>query len=183
MNNITSFISETYISGSRCWVIRRWLVVIQNLLCSLLLKVISLAFRCCYFFQILAVIFHFSQPLSRIFKPDITWQSFCIFWYWVQAHLMALLHLSNTSSSWLKAIPQVCLGLAIPRPEFIFSLPIWLGVSLFSLSPLCTCLSIIDNFGDHLLGCSQGPMRIHRHDAQVNVIYNALSQDHPLHNI
>ena len=43
----------------------------------------------------------------------------------------------------------------------------------------CTCLSTIDNYGDHLLGCSQGPMRIHRHDTLVNIIYNALSQDHP----
>ena len=40
-------------------------------------------------------------------------------------------------------------------------------------------LSTIDNYGDHLLGCSQGPMRIRRHDALVNIIYNALSQDHP----
>ena len=42
-------------------------------------------------------------------------------------------------------------------------------------TPLCTCLSTIDNYGDHLLGCSQGPMRILQHDALVNIIYNALS--------
>ena len=48
-----------------------------------------------------------------------------------------------------------------------------------SSSPLCTCLSPIDCFGDHLLGCSHGPMRIHRHDALVDILYNALSQDHP----
>ena len=49
-------------------------------------------------------------------------------------------------------------------------------VSLFPLSPLCTCLSSIDNFGDHLLSCSQ---RIRRNDALINIIYNVLSQDHP----
>jgi len=43
----------------------------------------------------------------------------------------------------------------------------------------CTCLFTIDNFGCHLSGFSQGPMRIRRRDALVNVIYNALSQDHP----
>jgi len=56
---------------------------------------------------------------------------------------------------------------------------IWLGVSLFPLSLLCTCLSTIDNFGDHLFSCSQGPMGISQHDALVNIIYNALSQVHP----
>ena len=96
-----------------------------------------------------------------------------------QARLTALSHPSGTSSGWLKAIPRVSLGLAIPGPEFVIGLHIWLGVSLFPLSPLCTCLSTIDNYGDHLLGCSQGPMRIRQHDALVNIIYNALSQDHP----
>jgi len=77
-----------------------------------------------------------------------------------QARLMVLAHPSGTSSSWLKAIPRACLGLAIPGPEFVIGLHIWLRVSLFPLSPLCTCFSTIDNFGDHLLSCSQGPMRI-----------------------
>jgi len=90
-----------------------------------------------------------------------------------------LSHPSGISSSWLKAIPRAYLGLAIPGPEIIIGLRIWFSVSLLPLSPLC--LSTIDNFGDHLLSCSQGPMRIRRHrrhDALVNVIYNVLSQDH-----
>ena len=89
--------------------------------------------------------------------------------------MTALSYSSGTSSGWLEAIPSITLGLAIPGPEFVVGLHIWLGVSLFPPSPLCTCLS---NFGDHLLGCSQGPMRICRH-ALVNVVYNALAQDHP----
>jgi len=71
------------------------------------------------------------------------------------------------------------LGLAIPEPEFAIGLHIRLGVSLFPLSPMCTCLTTIDNFGDHLLSCSQGLMRIHRHDALVNIVFYALMQDHP----
>ena len=58
-------------------------------------------------------------------------------------------------------------------------LRLWLGVALFPYSPLCTCLSPIDCFGDHLLGCSHGPMRICCHDSLFDILYNALSQDHP----
>jgi len=49
---------------------------------------------------------------------------------------MALSYPSGTSNSWLKAIPRACLGLALPGPEFIIGLRIWLSVSLFPLSPL-----------------------------------------------
>ena len=59
------------------------------------------------------------------------------------------------------------------------SSPVIVPNHMFPLSRLCTCLSTIDNYGDHLLGCSHCPMRIRRHDALVNIIYNALSQDHP----
>ena len=75
------------------------------------------------------------------------------------AWLTALSHSAGTSSGWLKAIPSISLGLAIPGPEFIVGLRLWLGVSLFPICPLCTCLSSIDCFGDHLLGCSHGPMQ------------------------
>ena len=96
-----------------------------------------------------------------------------------QAHLTAPAHSSGTSSGWLKAIPRTCLGLVIPGPEFVVGLRLWLEVALFPRSPLCTCLSPTDCFDDHLLGCSHGPMRIRRHDALVDILYNALSQDHP----
>ena len=96
------------------------------------------------------------------------------------AHLHALAHSSGTKFfGWLTAIPQPSLGLAIPGPEFVVGLGLWLGVSLFPPSPLCTCLFSIDYFGDHLLGCSHGPMRIHRHDALVSILHHALLQDHP----
>ena len=98
---------------------------------------------------------------------------------WDRARLTALSHSSSTSSGWLKAIPSTSLGLAIPGPEFIVGLCLWLGVSLFPITPLCTCLSSIDCFGDHLLGCSHGPMRIHRHDALVNILHYALLLTRP----
>jgi len=41
---------------------------------------------------------------------------------------------------WL-AFPQLCLGLAIPGPEFVENLRLWLRVTIFPQSPLCTCLS------------------------------------------
>ena len=74
---------------------------------------------------------------------------------------------------------QPSLGLAILGPEFVVGLCLWLGVSLFPSSPLCKCLSSIDCFGDHLLGCSHGPMGIRHHDALVSILHHALLQDHP----
>ena len=49
--------------------------------------------------------------------------------------------------------------------------------SLYFLSLHCVLTSSIDSFGKHFLGCSRGPMRIHRHDVLVDIIYKALSQD------
>ena len=96
-----------------------------------------------------------------------------------QARLTAFSHLSGASSGWLKAIPQSSLGLVIPGPEFVVGLRLWLGIPLFPVPPLCVCLSPIDGFGDHLLECSHGPMRIRHHDALVDIIRHALSQSHP----
>ena len=41
------------------------------------------------------------------------------------------------------------------------------------------CLSVIDQFGDHLLGCSHDPLRIQHHNALVSIVHHALLQDHP----
>jgi len=111
-----------------------------------------------HFYQILAVIFQ--QDLQAAIDQRLFDNLFASFSIRDQARLMALSHPSGTSSGWLKAIPRACLGLAIPGPEFIIGLRLWLGVSLFPLSPLCTRLSTIDNSGNHLSDCSQGPMRI-----------------------
>ena len=51
-------------------------------------------------------------------------------------------HSSGVSSGWLKAIPQPTLGLAFSPHEFVIAVRLWLGVPLFPLLPLCTCLSV-----------------------------------------
>jgi len=68
----------------------------------------------------------------------------------VRSH--AVSHPSGTSSGWLKVLPQPSLGLAFPPHDFIIALRLWLEIPLFPLLPLCTCLSAIDQYGDHLLG-------------------------------
>ena len=88
-----------------------------------------------------------------------------------QVRLRAVSHSSGTSSScWLKAISQPSLDLAFS------ALRVWLGILLFPLLPLWTCLAVTDQFGDHLLGCSHGPLRIQCHDALVTVVYHAYSK-------
>ena len=63
--------------------------------------------------------------------------------------------------------------------EFVGYLRYCLGVPLFSAtSPVrCPCGSVVDQFGNHLLGCGHGPMRIRSHDVLCDVIYHALLQD------
>ena len=81
--------------------------------------------------------------------------------------------------AWLQAIPHPNLGLSMSSSEFFIALRYWLGIPLFRGSHLqsCTCRSPLDQHGDHLLGCGQGPLRIRRHDALCNIVYHALSQD------
>ena len=95
-----------------------------------------------------------------------------------QARLTALSH-SSGCGGWLKAIPQSSLGLAIHGPEFVVGLRLWLGIPLFPVPPLCVCLAPIDCFGDHLLECCHGPMRVRCHDALVDIVHHALSHSHP----
>ena len=83
------------------------------------------------------------------------------------------------ASAWLRAIPSISLGLAMSGQEFVCSLWYWLGIPLFtSTDPIrCSCGSVVDRFGDHLLGCGHGLMRIRRHDALCDIVFHALLQD------
>ena len=36
---------------------------------------------------------------------------------------------------------------------------------------------MVDYFGDHLIGCGHGPLRIRRHNALCDLIYNAFLED------
>jgi len=79
----------------------------------------------------------------------------------------------------LISVPFLPLWRLLTSEFVVVGLRLWLGVSLFPSSPLCTCLSSIDHFGYHLLGCSHGPTRIRRHNALVSILHHALLQDHP----
>ena len=94
-----------------------------------------------------------------------------------QARLKTL-SADTSTSSWLKAPP---LGLALSGPEFIIASRHWLGIPHLPPSTplLCPCSNHLDQFGDHILGCSHGPYRIKRHDALRDVLYHTLRQDNP----
>jgi len=62
----------------------------------------------------------------------------------------------------------------MPVTEFVVAVRIWLGVPLFPIAQLCTCSSSINSYGDHLLGFSYGPLRIHRHDALTDVLFHSM---------
>ena len=82
----------------------------------------------------------------------------------------------SCASAWLRAIPSVSLGLTMSRQEFVYSLWYWLGIPMFA-STNSVCCYVVDLFGDHLLGCGYGPVRISGHDALYDVIFHALLQD------
>ncbi len=74
-----------------------------------------------------------------------------------------------STSAWLQDTPQPSLGLV--RSEFTMALRYWLGIPLFGISPpqACARCTSLDQHGDHLLGCGQGPLRIRRHDTLCNI--------------
>ena len=80
-----------------------------------------------------------------------------------RAHLNSI-YTGQFTSSWLQAIPNPNLGLAIIGCEFTCALRYWLSIPFFDSSHLCSCGSTLDPHGDHLLGCGQGPFRIRCHD-------------------
>jgi len=85
---------------------------------------------------------------------------------------------SAHASAWLWAIPNSHLGLTMQRHEFLTALRYWLGIKFYAIDRVrCSCGAVIDSFGDHLLGCSCGPLRIGRHDALRDILFHALLQD------
>jgi len=67
----------------------------------------------------------------------------------------------------------------MPVTEFVVAVRIWLGIPLFPTAQLCSCSSSIDSYGDHLLGCSYGPLRIRRHDALTRILFHSMLLDNP----
>ena len=93
--------------------------------------------------------------------------------------LLNSIHTGQFTCSWLQAIPNPNLGLAVVGPEFICALRYWLGIPFFNSSRLCVCGSTLDQHGDHLLGCGHGPLHIRRHDVLCHILFQALLQDNP----
>ena len=84
------------------------------------------------------------------------------------------------TGSWLLAIPNFNLGLAMTPQEFVIALRIRLGLSLFPFPPAftrCFCGHAIDPFADHILSCGTGPLRSKRHDALCDVLHHTLLID------
>ena len=82
------------------------------------------------------------------------------------------------SGAWLRVIPNRSLGLAMSPQEFVVALRLRLGIAVFPRHPTsyrCTCNHVLDEHGDHALGC--GPLRIKRHDAVCDVIYHCLLKE------
>ena len=84
----------------------------------------------------------------------------------------------TTSEAWLRAIPN--LGLSMSQHKFLLAVKVWLGIPIFPTYPQffrCACGQIIDQHGDHLLGCGNGPLWIKQHDTLRDTIWHALLMD------
>ena len=88
---------------------------------------------------------------------------------------------SQHAGAWLRALPNLSLGLAMPSKEFSVAWRVWLGILIFNLpsdAKRCTCGAIIDKFGDHLFRCNQEQnLRMKRHNALCEVVFNVLLVD------
>ena len=59
------------------------------------------------------------------------------------------------------------------------ALHLWLGILVFPEADpaLCSCHQLVDCFGDHLIGCSHGPLHIRHHNTLCDIVYYALLED------
>ena len=96
---------------------------------------------------------------------------------WSGSFMLLLTFLMSKVAGW-RPFPWPSLRLTFSPYEFVIAVHLWLAIPLFPLLPLCTCLSVIDQSGDNLLGFFHGPLRIQCHDALVSIAHDALLQDH-----
>ena len=86
-----------------------------------------------------------------------------------------------------KEVPERIIGKfwSIIDLSLVVAVHLWLGIPVFSEadSVLCSCHQLVDRFGDYLIGCSHGPLRIRRHNALCDIIYYALLEDKYLVNL
>ncbi len=77
------------------------------------------------------------------------------------------------SGDWLTCVPLKALGLSMSPDEFRVSLNYRLGVKISNTDQTCPkCPNVLDQFGDHAVGCSSEGGRIFRHDRIRDVIFN-----------
>ena len=77
---------------------------------------------------------------------------------------------------------EIAVGLAKLPHEHVLAPRLWLGITTFRPPPgalRCVCGVQLDPFGDHLLGCGHGVLRIQRHNALRDIVYHALRMDNP----
>ena len=81
------------------------------------------------------------------------------------------------TGAWLWAVPNPNLGLTMSRQDVSLSLSMWLGCRICPHPVRCVCRQTIDEYGDHVLGCGHGQLRIKRHDALCEVAWHTLLMD------
>ena len=65
-----------------------------------------------------------------------------------------------------QVLPSPQLGLAILPAEFVVALCLWLRIPVLSGTSLsfCSCHQLVDCFGEYIIGCGHGPLRIRHHN-------------------
>ena len=84
------------------------------------------------------------------------------------------------AGSWLRAIPNPKLGLSMTKQECVTACKVWLGLPLFPppcRGIRCICGNVLDEFGDHLLGCGRRALRTKRHNALRDIIFHHVLSD------
>ena len=79
-----------------------------------------------------------------------------------------------------RAIPNPNLGLTMSPQEFTVAFRLWLGIAIFPAPPnsiRCLFGVVVDQHGDHVLGCGYGSLRNKRHDALCDIIFHTVLVD------
>ena len=90
--------------------------------------------------------------------------------------------LAQYAGAWLRALPNPNLSLAMRSREFVVAVRIHLGLPILFLLHhslvFVLVVRVLDEYGDHLLGCSQKTnLILKHHDALCDVIFNTLLVD------
>ena len=83
------------------------------------------------------------------------------------------------SGSWLRAIPNPKIGLGMTKEEYVTTSKVWLGLPFPPPCRVirCLCGHVLDEFGDHLLGCGRRALRTKRHNALTDILFHYVLSD------